>query len=162
MKSIHRFSIVIMILCLLFILGCASDKKPSAQAEIKPQNIKICSTLGKNITELLVKDFVKQSKVKIIPTIEYVPGGTLEQRLAYIEKGNFDCWLGGTAEEYYTANGHKLLAPYNINVHPGLVIEQGSSFYNSQPYYLLPEIMDTDITKDVYSNLRTKYIRKKK
>lgn len=112
MKSIHRFSIVIIILCLLFILGCDSDKKPSAQAEVKPQNIKICSTLGKNITELLVKDFVKQSKIKVIPTIEYVPGGTLEQRLAYIEKGNFDCWLGGTAEEYYTANGHKLLAPY--------------------------------------------------
>ena len=53
---------------------------------------------------------------------------------------------------------YQLLAPYGLSVCPGLVMEEGSSYYNGQQYLLLPDIMNTEFTEDVYSASRTKYI----
>ncbi len=55
-------------------------------------------------------------------------------------------------------NYYKILQPYNISVHPGLVVEQGTSFYNSSPVYLLPDIVDCEFTEGVYTYLHNKYI----
>lgn len=76
----------------------------------------------------------------------------------YLEKGGSAIMIVAYSDSGELKNYYSLFDMYNIDVQTGLIIEQGSSFYNSQPYYLLPEILDTEITKDVYSNLRTKYI----
>lgn len=104
----YRSLIYILLLCFLFTLtGCT--KKDAAQT---PGELKVCSSLGKEITELLVQDFIKQSKVPLKPSISYVPSGSTEERFSFITQGGYDCWLGGTAEEYYYANEKGLLERY--------------------------------------------------
>lgn len=108
MKLYRSFLYLLLIVSLVLAGGCSKKTAaPQPQTELK-----ICSSLGKEITELLVSDFIKQSKSSIKPSIAYVPGGSTEERFSYIEKGDFDCWLGGTPEEYYYANEKTLLESY--------------------------------------------------
>lgn len=108
MKSYRSFLYILLIIFVFLAAGC-SKKAPAPQPQTE---LKICSSLGKEITELLVSDFVKQSKASIKPSIAYVPGGSTEERFSYITAGGFDCWLGGTSEEYYYANEKALLESY--------------------------------------------------
>jgi len=55
--------------------------------------------------------------------------------------------------EYYG-----LLKDFGINVLSGVISEGDSAFYNSNPEYLLPEIVRGDLTDTVYTDLRTKYV----
>lgn len=82
-----------------------------------------------------------------------------------IEKVNFYLTSGGNAvflvaytDAMELTNYYSLLQPYGINVEPGLVMEQGSSYYNTQQYLLLPDILNSDITKGVFSTFRNKYV----
>ena len=74
--------------------------------------LKICSSLGQKTTELLLNDFLQRSSGNIKPSVSYIPGGTMEERFKFIDAGAFDCWLGGTAEEYFSANEKGLLQSY--------------------------------------------------
>lgn len=110
MKKHHFLLFLTILIASLFLLACGKDKDNNT-TKTTPE-LKICSSLGKETTELLVKDFIAKNKLKLKPEIAYIPGGTTEQRFAFIEKGNFDCWLGGTAEEYYSATDKGLLQSY--------------------------------------------------
>lgn len=110
MKFKGFLTIMLALTALLALNGCGDTKKSSDVP--KEQELRICSSLGKNMTELLVNDFVEQNKGKIKADITYIPGGSTEERLRFIAQGRFDCWLGGTPEEYFTANQDKLLEAY--------------------------------------------------
>jgi len=88
-------------------------------------------------------DYSDSEKSKIVSYLKN--GGNAMIVLAYSESNELN-------------NFYSILEPYNLVVHPGLVMEQGTSFYNSQQYYLLPEIISTDVTKGIYSYLRSNYI----
>lgn len=77
---------------------------------------------------------------------------------AYLKNGGNALIVIAYSDSNELNNFYSILEPYNIAVHPGLVMEQGTSFYNSQQYYLLPEIIDTDVTKGIYSYMRNNYI----
>ena len=53
---------------------------------------------------------------------------------------------------------YELLGDFGIHVLPGVISEGDSAYYNSNPEYLLPEIVRSDITENVYTDLRTKYV----
>lgn len=111
MKFKGFLTIMLALTALLALNGCGDTKKSSDVP--KEQELRICSSLGKNMTELLVNDFVEQNKGKIRADITYIPGGSTEERLRFIAQGRFDCWLGGSPEEYFTANQDKLLEAYS-------------------------------------------------
>lgn len=110
MKLIRFLTIILMLTAISALSGCSEEKKDTATP--KEQELRICSSLGQYMTELLVNDFVYHHQGKVKATITYLPGGTMEDRLRFIESGRFDCWLGGSPEEYFTANQNKLLQAY--------------------------------------------------
>lgn len=107
-----KLLVALLCICCILLGGCGENTSKSSETEKKavPLELKVCSSLGKDITELLVQDFSKKYNVKA--TVSYVPGGKAEERMNFIKNGGFDCWLGGTAEEYFYANEYKLLEPY--------------------------------------------------
>ena len=104
--------IPILLLCLaaLLCISCGSEKDARQEQKQKPLELRVCSSLGEDITKLLAEDFARQSKLPV--TVQYLPAGSLEQRQQFLRSGSFDVWLGGTAEEYYLAHREKLLEPY--------------------------------------------------
>ncbi len=78
---------------------------------------------------------------------------------AYLQTGGNAMIVAGFNESVSEFdNFYGLLEKYGLKMCSGLVMEEGSSFYNQQQYFLLPEIMDTEITEDVYSVFRNQYI----
>ena len=106
-KFRHRLlqwaALLLLIWALLLAAGCGQQEKPK-------KDLNLCSSLGKNVTELLAGDFTKKSGIKV--NIKYLPAGTFDERMAFLKNNKFDCWLGGTAEEYYLASQQNLLQPY--------------------------------------------------
>lgn len=90
-----------------------------------------------------LKDYSDSEKSKIV---------------SYLRNGGNAMFIVAYSDSDELTNFYSILEPYNISIHPGLVMEQGTSFYNSQQYYLLPEIMDTDLTKGIYSYMRNDYV----
>lgn len=90
-----------------------------------------------------LKDYSDSEKSKII---------------SYLRNGGNAMIVVAYSDSDELSNFYSILEPYNISMHPGLVMEQGTSFYNSQQYYLLPEIVDTDLTKGIYSYMRNDYV----
>jgi len=76
----------------------------------------------------------------------------------YLEKGGNAVFIIAYSDNDDQSNLYGLLEPYNIMVEPGLVMEQGTSYYNAQPFYLLPDILENELTNNVYTYARTKYI----
>ncbi|MDO4177866.1 MAG: extracellular solute-binding protein [Phascolarctobacterium sp.] len=74
------------------------------------KELNICSSIGKDITEVLANDFAKKNGVKV--NISYLPGGSFEARKQFLEQNKFDCWLGGSSEEYFMAEEEGLLRRY--------------------------------------------------
>lgn len=91
------------------------------------------------------------------PLVDYTADEVTKVK-AYLEKGGNAVLLIAYTDADELTNYYSLLDEYGISVEAGLVMEQGSSYYNSQQYYLLPDILDTDITKGVYSTFRNKYV----
>ena len=115
-KKFYYTSLLTCLICLILAsfapLQTNAAEKPAPDKEPAVYPLRICSSLGQDITNLLIKDFAAKSGKHIEPHIEYLPPGTSEERFSFIQKGNFDCWLGATIEEYHNANEHKLLEPY--------------------------------------------------
>lgn len=76
----------------------------------------------------------------------------------YLEKGGNAVFVVAYTDASELDNYNSIFNKYNLKVEPGLVMEQGTSFYNSQQYYLLPDIVEHEITEGVYSSGRTKYV----
>ncbi|MDE6687698.1 MAG: Gldg family protein [Lachnospiraceae bacterium] len=77
---------------------------------------------------------------------------------AYLQKGGNAMIVVAFSDSGELTNYYRLLQPYGLKVCPGLVMEEGSSYYNGQQYLLLPDIKDTEFTEGIYSVYRTKYI----
>lgn len=77
---------------------------------------------------------------------------------AYLQEGGNAMIVVAFSDSGELTNYYRLLQPYGLTVCPGLVMEEGSSYYNGQQYLLLPDIMDTEFTEDIYSVYRTNYI----
>lgn len=104
MKKCFKFLTLILVMAAVLISGCGRNE---AQ---KPKELYLCSSLGKTMTEDIVEDYEAATKTKVHVT--YLPAGTLQERMDYLRQHKFDCWLGGTAEEYYMANKQNILRPY--------------------------------------------------
>lgn len=102
-KFIHRLLLMVLAAALLLTAGCGQEEKPK-------KDLNLCSSFGKNITELLVNDFTQKSGIKV--NVKYLPAGTFDERMEFLKANKFDCWLGGTAEEYYLASQQNMLQPY--------------------------------------------------
>ncbi len=79
-------------------------------AETAPRELRLCSSMGEQVTQVLIKDFQVQTGIEV--QVTYVPAGNWESRLSFIKEQQCDCWLGGMAEEYYLAAKQGLLVPY--------------------------------------------------
>ncbi|MBQ8262450.1 MAG: Gldg family protein [Lachnospiraceae bacterium] len=91
------------------------------------------------------------------PLVDY-SAEEAEKITAYLEGGGKAIFAVAFTDADELEVFHGLLSPYGMEVLPGYVMEQGASYYNSYEYFLLPEILYTDITEGVYSTLRTKYV----
>lgn len=76
----------------------------------------------------------------------------------YLDRGGKAICVIAYTDAEELENYYSLFTPYGVEVCPGLVMEVGTSYYNAYEYYLLPEIVSTDITKGIYSTMRNKYI----
>lgn len=92
---------VLMVACLAA-AGCGGQEKA--------RELNICSSMGSKITAVLADGFAKEAHVRV--NVKYLPPGTFEERMAFIRENKIDCWLGGTAEEYYLASQQNMLQPY--------------------------------------------------
>lgn len=107
MKKIYLFLMSsLLLLALLTASGC--QKAP----EEKKKEILLCSSLGEHATRVLVEGFTAATGIRV--KVEYLPGSTTEKRMDFLSARNYDCWLGGTAEEYNLAGQHKLLEKYIV------------------------------------------------
>lgn len=104
MNKSFKYLILSLIMSVFFLSGCGKD------ADSKPKELYLCSSLGRTMTEDIVEDYTAATNTKVHLT--YLPAGTLQERLDYLRQHKFDCWLGGTAEEYYMANKQNILRPY--------------------------------------------------
>lgn len=106
MKKINFYLLIGLLLLLLLLCGCRKEESA------KTKELLLCSSLGEQVTDILVNNFHKKTGIKVV--VEYLPGGSTETRVKFLEARNFDCWLGGTAEEYNIAGQHKLLEKYMV------------------------------------------------
>ena len=70
----------------------------------------LCSSMGEQETQVLIDDFARRTGVRV--RVSYLPAGAGSSRLEFLRGQQFDCWLGGRAEEYYLAAQEGMLEPY--------------------------------------------------
>lgn len=104
MKKCLKYLILILVIAAFAAAGCGKNE------DEKPRELYLCSSLGKTMTEDIVADYTAATNTKV--HVAYLPGGSLQERLDYLRQHKFDCWLGGTVEEYYLANKQSILQPY--------------------------------------------------
>lgn len=127
---------------------------PTLQDKFDKQNIEI------DYLNLLTYDSIPEDADFILilgPLADYT-NEEVDKVTAYLQNGGNALFVVSYTDSDELYNYYSILEDYNIKVNPGLVMEQGSSFYNQQQYYLLPEIVDTPITEEVYTSSRNKYI----
>lgn len=111
MKKVVQ-NIFLALLLLAIFIGSGhieSTKKAYASEAPKPQ-LNVCSSMSRGVTELLVNAYAQKYGVNV--KIEYMPAAPFSERMDFLREQKFDCWLGGTAEEYYLADQQSLLSPY--------------------------------------------------
>lgn len=102
-KFLRLLAAAVLLAAVIAAAGCGGDAN-------QQKKLNLCSSLGEKQTELLTKDFTKNTGIGV--RITYLPGGTLAERLDFLRRGQFDCWLGGTSEEYFRADQENMLEPY--------------------------------------------------
>lgn len=98
----RKVLLTVILLCSLLISGCMEQESP--------KELNLCSSLDSKMTDVLAESFAAKTNIKV--NIRYLPAGTFNERMEFIRNNKFDCWLGGTAEEYYLASQQNLLEPY--------------------------------------------------
>lgn len=113
MKKLVRF-LILALLSLGILAGTAwaEEKKPAKIDEtvVPKLELNVCSSMSRAVTELLVGEYAKKHGVEV--KVEYMPAAPFAERMDFLREHGFDCWLGGTAEEYYLADQQSLLSPY--------------------------------------------------
>ena len=104
MQKYLQYRILALLLALALLAGCGGE------ADKQRPQLRLCSSMGKQMTELIIDDYAKFSGVEV--KISYLPSGSFAERMEYLRKHKFDCWLGGTAEEYFLAGEQNMLQPY--------------------------------------------------
>lgn len=104
MKKCLKYLIPVLVMAAFMISGCGQGN------DNKPKELFLCSSLGKAMTEDVAADYTAATKTKV--HITYLPGGSFQERVDFLRRHKFDCWLGGTGEEYYMANKQNILQPY--------------------------------------------------
>ena len=97
-------------LCLLLILCSWFCLHTSAWAQEEPKELWLCSSMGEQVTQVLIDDFQQRTGIRV--QVTYLPAGAGSSRLEFLQEQQFDCWLGGRAEEYYLAARKGMLEPY--------------------------------------------------
>lgn len=113
MKKVFQNIILGLLLLSLFLVsGCAENTQPKkVDASGAPKlTLNVCSSMSKAVTQLLVEEFAQKQGVEV--NVKYLPAGSFAERMDFLRANKFDCWLGGTAEEYYLADQQSLLSPY--------------------------------------------------
>ncbi len=113
MQKKLRYILCAALLLVLPVL-CGFTEKEKTQAPPPPaKELLICSSLDEGFTTLLANDFAKRTGTNV--TIAYLPNGTFDERMNFLRENKFDCWFGGTAEEYYLADQQSMLSTYKAN-----------------------------------------------
>lgn len=130
------------------------ELSPSLMAKFDKENVDV-----EYINLLTYEDIPDDADCILIlgPLVDYT-SDEIDKVNRYLSSGGNAMFIVSYTDSDELYNYYSILADYNIIVNEGLVMEQGTSFYNSQQYYLLPDIIDTPITEDVYSAKRNKYI----
>ena len=81
-----------------------------AWAQEATRELWLCSSMGEQVTRVLIDDFQNRTGIKV--QVTYLPTGKGTSRLDYLQKQDIDCWLGGRAEEYHLAMKRGMLEPY--------------------------------------------------
>lgn len=155
------------------IRNVAKDEKPKIYCITGHNEIEINDEAEKGLKAKLEKQNYVVESINLL-TYDTIPGdatcififgplkdysdGEKSKINSYLKNGGNALIVVAYSDSNELNNFYSILEPYNINVHAGLVMEQGTSFYNSQQYYLLPEIIDTDVTKGIYSYMRNNYV----
>ena len=80
-----RKFIVYKILCFLCIICCLVGC--GKQNNEHPKELAICSSMNKELTELLVDSYSKAYGIKVY--VNYLPGGTQQERFDYLRQHKF-------------------------------------------------------------------------
>ena len=128
--------------------------QPGLRTQIEKANMNI------NYINLLTYDAVPEDAacLFILGALSDFSDNETQMIADYLSNGGNAIFMLAYSDYEDQSNLYSLLEPYNIYVNPGLVMEQGTSYYNSQPFYLLPDILENELTEGVYTYSRTKYI----
>ncbi|MBP5608833.1 MAG: Gldg family protein [Lachnospiraceae bacterium] len=76
----------------------------------------------------------------------------------FMEKGKNAVLITGYTEGAELDNFYSLLSDFGMEVLPGVVSETDPAYYNGTAEFLLPEIVECDLTRAVYTTGRTRFI----
>lgn len=130
------------------------EMSPSLQAKFDKENIDV------QYINLLTYDFIPADAdcIMMLGPLSDYSKDEITKIDKYLKNGGNALFIVSYTDSDELYNYYSLLKQYNIKVNEGLIMEQGTSFYNTQEYFLLPDIVNTPITEDVYSSKRNKYI----
>ena len=76
----------------------------------------------------------------------------------FMDKGKAALFITGYTEGAELNNFYSLLKDFGMEVLPGVVSEADPAYYNGTPEFLLPEIIEGELTRAVYTTGRTRFI----
>lgn len=103
MKKFVLFMITLLIMCAFCFTVTANEQKTKT-------TLKVVSSMPEVLTQQLLSDFGK--KMNVGTELTYMPSGTMENKLTFLEGKDYDVWLGGTTEEFWLAKDRELLVSY--------------------------------------------------
>ena len=76
----------------------------------------------------------------------------------FLEQGKSAIFVMAFTDASEQENYYGILAGYGIQVYPGVVYEDDDAYYNTEPAFLLPEIVECDLTEKIYTAARTRFV----
>ncbi len=76
----------------------------------------------------------------------------------FLDKGKSAVFVTAFTDSTELSNYYSLLGKYGIEVLPGVVYEDDAAYYNTEPAFLLPEIVECDLTEKIYTPTRTRFV----
>ncbi|MCR5251075.1 MAG: Gldg family protein [Lachnospiraceae bacterium] len=94
----------------------------------------------------------------LLAPVEDLNDADLEKIRAFLGQGKGAILITGYTEGTDTPNYDALLSDFGMEVLPGLVMETDPAYYNEKEEFLLPEIVQTPYTGNIYTEGRTRFI----